>query len=192
MSFRYHINNVVTKANRMLGFVRRNTKCFRDSSVLISLYRSLVLSKLEYCSSVWAPSQAYLINKIERTQKRTVKWLAFQTKQNYRTVSYPILCKMFGLTPLHTRQKQLDLRNFNKIVAGHVNCPYLLSQVCLIVPRRALRRTKVFDSSARLCVRKNTFLPRIHALAETLKNDIDLFEPSATIFKRTVSVLNFD
>ena len=75
LSFEYHVNCVVAKANKMLGFVRRTTKDITDVTVLLSLYRTLVLSKLEYASSVWSPSQAFLSLKIERVQKRVVKWL---------------------------------------------------------------------------------------------------------------------
>ena len=80
LSFEYHVNCVVAKANKMLGFVRRTTKDINDVTVLLSLYRTLVLSKLEYACSVWSPSQAFLSLKIERVQKRAVKWLSFKTR----------------------------------------------------------------------------------------------------------------
>jgi hypothetical protein len=69
MSFRQHIYDIVCKANRLLGFIWRNTKDINNVTVFTTLFRSLVLSKVEYCSSVWSPSQANLINKIERVQK---------------------------------------------------------------------------------------------------------------------------
>ena len=34
------------------------------------LYKSLILPMLDYCSSLWDPHQAYLINKLE-----SVQWL---------------------------------------------------------------------------------------------------------------------
>ena len=73
----------VSKASRMLGFVYRTTKSFKDNTVLLTLYKSLVRSRLEYCSSIWSPSQQYLIDKIERVQKRLVRWLCYRDGLDY-------------------------------------------------------------------------------------------------------------
>ena len=85
MNFSYHVNFITKKANRMLGFVRRVTKPFKDCNVLCSLFKSLVRSGLEYCSSIWSPSQIYLISKLERVQKRVVKWLCYKKRINYES-----------------------------------------------------------------------------------------------------------
>ena len=100
MSFRQHIDDIVCKANRILGFIWRNTKDINNVTVFTTLFRSLVLSKLEYCSSVWSPSQANLINKIERVQKRAVKYMAYKQRLSYCNVFYIDLCSKFQLQPL--------------------------------------------------------------------------------------------
>ena len=43
-----------TKANRMLGFVKRNI-ISRHPSILLNMYKSFVRPHLEYCSPVWSP-----------------------------------------------------------------------------------------------------------------------------------------
>ena len=49
-----HITNICTKANRMLGFLRRNLfSCRQD--VKEAAYKGLVRPVLEYESSVWDP-----------------------------------------------------------------------------------------------------------------------------------------
>ena len=53
--FRYHVEEICKKANRMLGFVRRVVKPFYNEKVLICLYRTHVRSSLEYCSSIFSP-----------------------------------------------------------------------------------------------------------------------------------------
>ena len=191
LNFRFHIEKTVSSANRMLAFVRRVTKDLQDLPVHISLYRSLVLSKLEYCLSVWSPSQAYLIDKLERVQKRAVKWLAFKSRTPYRNVSYSTLCNQFNLTILSSRRNQLDLRNFNKLLNGRINCSYLLQEVSLYTPQRRTRRTPVFHSPARINLRKNTFLPRAHYMANLFTNQINIFETNVNSFKKSVSNLYF-
>lgn len=189
-TFRFHIDQIVSKSNRMLGFIHRTTKHFEDCSILITLYRSLVLSKLEYCCSIWSPSQVYLIEKLERVQQRVVKWLAFKSRLRYSDTEYPVLCARFGLTPLRRRRLQLDLRNLNKTLNGRTNCPYLLSQVNLNVPTRTLRHNDLFSISSRLCLRRNSYLPRVQNVANSVKNQIDVFDQNIVSFKHAVNKLN--
>ena len=73
-----HASNICTKANRTLGFPRRNlVACPRD--VKESAYKGLVRPILEYGSSVWDPQSILLQDELEKVQKRaarfvTVKW----------------------------------------------------------------------------------------------------------------------
>ena len=50
LSFKEHINEKINKAYMILGVIKRN---YRYLTVL--LYKSMVRSQLDYCSSVWAP-----------------------------------------------------------------------------------------------------------------------------------------
>ena len=50
-----HIGNITCKANKLLGFLRRNLK-IRNESTKENAYKAIVRSNLEeYCSTVWAP-----------------------------------------------------------------------------------------------------------------------------------------
>ena len=60
-----HIEKNASSSFKLLGFVYRMTKTFNDSYVLMSLYKSMVRSKLDYCSSIWCPSQQFLIKKLD-------------------------------------------------------------------------------------------------------------------------------
>ena len=191
LNFQYHVDHVVSKANKMLGFIRRTTKDINNVTVLKSLFRSLVLSKLEYCSSIWSPSQLFLSLKIERVQKRAIKWLAFKSSTPYRDVSYIDLCERFQLSTLDVRRKQLDLRNFNKILCSHINCPYLLSKVNFYIPRRCVRSPFTFYSPARIKVRRDSFLPRTHALINSLPSNVDIYECNPVAFKHVVKEIEF-
>ena len=68
-----HINQVAKKANRSLGFFRRNThgysRHFKEAA-----YKSLVRPHLEYCSSVWDPYTQTDITKLERVQRRGARY----------------------------------------------------------------------------------------------------------------------
>ena len=45
---------VCSKANRMLGLLSRTIK-YKNPAVLTTLYKSLVMSHIEYCSTIWNP-----------------------------------------------------------------------------------------------------------------------------------------
>ena len=52
MSFKYHIDYVVSKGRRMLGFIKRRASEFDDPYVTKTIFCSLVRSTLEYCHIV--------------------------------------------------------------------------------------------------------------------------------------------
>ena len=70
-----HVSNICTKANRTLGFLRRNlAACSQD--VKESAYKGLVGSVLEYGSSVGDPQSILLQDEqLEKVQKRAARFL---------------------------------------------------------------------------------------------------------------------
>ena len=59
----------VDKANRTLGFLRRNLK-IGSKSIKERTYKALVRPVLEYASTVWDPYTEENIKKIESVQRR--------------------------------------------------------------------------------------------------------------------------
>ena len=58
LNFDNHISEIITKANKIVGIIKRNFKDLNYSS-FSSLYKSLVRSHLEYGQSVWSPYEAH-------------------------------------------------------------------------------------------------------------------------------------
>ena len=163
MSFSLHVTKIVNKALRMLGFIKRTLKPFRNTTVFKVLYNSYVRSRLDYCSPVWSPDAKYLIDKVERVQKRFIKHLCFINCIPFENERYASLCDHFQLTTLAQRRKITDLTLFHKILHGKVNCPYLLSCISFNLPRKRTRHTDVFTipkRKSRLKVRNVDFFPR--------------------------------
>jgi len=52
--FRHRINDKINKAFSMLGIITRNFKHLTIQSFTM-LYKNMVRSHLDYCSSVWSP-----------------------------------------------------------------------------------------------------------------------------------------
>ena len=69
-----HVSNICTKANRTLGFLRRNlAACPKDVKELA--YKGLVRAVLEYGSSVWDPQSILLQDELEKVQKRAARFV---------------------------------------------------------------------------------------------------------------------
>ena len=69
-----HITNICSKANRTLGFLKRNLN-ISAKSVKENAYRSLVRPLVEYASPVWDPYNQNNIQKIEMVQRRGARYV---------------------------------------------------------------------------------------------------------------------
>ena len=72
LSFSIHIQNTVTAASRLVGWGLR-TFSGRGRMVMITILKSLVQPKLDYCSQLWSPSDQTSINKIEAVQRHLIE-----------------------------------------------------------------------------------------------------------------------
>ena len=63
MKWNTHVDKIVSKANSMIGFLRRNLGS-APRKVKIQAFKSLVRPHLEYCISVWDPHTKANIKKI--------------------------------------------------------------------------------------------------------------------------------
>ena len=74
LSWAEHISNTVSKANKVLGLLRRNLySC--SPFVKETAYKSLVRPRLEYCSSIWDPYHQEYKNKLESVQRRAARFV---------------------------------------------------------------------------------------------------------------------
>ena len=69
-----HVNNMSNKANKTLGFLKRNLRhC--PPKTKETAYKALVRPTLGYCSTLWDPYTAKNINIVERVQRRAPRWV---------------------------------------------------------------------------------------------------------------------
>ena len=69
LSWKQHINNIVSKTTKLFGFIRRIVKC-RDPGTIVKLYCSLCRPILECASTVWCPCLITQQDTLERVQRR--------------------------------------------------------------------------------------------------------------------------
>jgi len=111
LSWDDHVSSSVNKANRALGFVRRNLKnCTQPTKS--KCVTTLVRPHLEYASSACDPFLAAHIHKLEMVQRRAVRFI---TNKYGRTESVTKMLKETGLPLLQTRRKIARQKLFFKI-----------------------------------------------------------------------------
>ena len=112
LKFQDHIKQKINKAYSMLDNLRRNFKEM-DVESFISLYKVFVRSHLEYAESVWNPHYMYLIDDLEKVQKRATKIWRQCKRLNYRQ-----RLKFLNLPTLAFRRHSGDTIEVHKILTG--------------------------------------------------------------------------
>jgi len=76
------MQNKINKAYAMLGVIKRNFKYLKTSSFIL-LYKNMVRSRLDYCSSVWSPHRKGDMEDIEKVQEKATKLIPELKRMNY-------------------------------------------------------------------------------------------------------------
>ena len=185
LSFDVHINNAISKANKMLGLVKRSFN-FLDHTTFLMLYKALIRPHLEYGNIIWYPYLKRQSAAIEKVQRRATKILP-----SLKDKDYDQRLKILNLPSLKARRIRGDLIQAYKI----------FNNVDEIDPKqmfptnptnRTLRNSlnKIFKPHFNTKEKKNSFSYRIaqrwNELPEHIKN-----APSTNSFKNQVDDLDW-
>lgn len=109
-----HINNISSKANKTLGFLRRNL-AFAPRETKAMAYKTLVRPQLEYASAVWNPYQQKYIDQVEKVQRTAARWSC----RRWRNCSHVgEMLDQLEWPTLATRRENASLSFFYKIHSG--------------------------------------------------------------------------
>ena len=70
--FTEHIAGIVETVKDLTAWILRSFKS-RSRYVMLFLWKTIVIPRLDYCSQLWNPSKAYLITQLEELQKHFVR-----------------------------------------------------------------------------------------------------------------------
>jgi hypothetical protein len=116
LSWNPHIDEVVKKSNKTLGFIKRNFyKC--NKNIKLKCYLTLVRPILEYASSVWDPSTKENIKKLEQIQKRAARFITSEYSPQTRVT--PIV-KSLNLELLEDRRAKTKVVIIHKALNSNL------------------------------------------------------------------------
>ena len=175
LTFKDHIAQATTKANRVLGVIRRSFDHLTEST-FIQLYKALVRPILEYGHSVWQPSQKTLQREVEDVQRRATKLLG-----KMKDKTYPERLAILKLPSLEHRRRRGDMIDLYKYIHGIYDTD---RPTFSIYDRRDTRghSKKLEKHRSRLAVRSAFFSERVVSDWNSLPNSV-VTAPSMNSFK---------
>ncbi len=164
LTFSDHIQQAATKANNILGMIRRSYS-YIDMQVLRQLYTSLVRPILEYGNVVWFPLYKKDALSIEKVQRRATKMVP-----GLEDLPYELRLEKMKLPSLYYRRARGDMIEVYKYLTG-------IYQTKSPLARDYGQRTrghplKLKKRYARLSVRQNYFSFRVVDLWNSLPEDV--------------------
>ena len=150
------INNIANKANRTLGFLRRNLRV-SSRKIKSQAYFGLVRPQLEYAATVWDPHTQCNINRLEQIQRRAARYV---TSRHRNTSSVSDMLNTLQWKSLEQRRKEARLCMFYKIDRGLVA---IRKEGRLIPPRRRGRNQHQCSyqlPQSRIDAHKSSYFPR--------------------------------
>ena len=150
LTWNSHISRIKAKANKTLGFLRRNlypcSKQIKDMA-----YKTLVRPILEYSSTVWDPHVITLSKQLEAVQNRAARFVSgiYKQKSSITTIKQDL-----NWADLETRRKVARLTIFQDSLFGDLAIPVhdLLRPV-----QRSSRTTKPGTNFINIATNKNCY-----------------------------------
>ena len=113
-SFEQHIIELCKRCTGLCGWILR-TFSSRESTVMMTLFKSLVLSRLDYGSQLWSPTKIHQIIMIEKIQKAFTKHI-----KGFSSFSYQERLSNFKIYSLQRRRERYIIMYVFKILENLV------------------------------------------------------------------------
>ena len=120
--FDTHISNIIDTVKELTAWILRSFKT-RSKVVMLQLWKSVVLPRLDYCSQLWNPSKAYLIKQLEDLQKNFVRHI-----RGFANLEYESALEKLGLYSLKRRRERYQVIYLWCILEGYAPNIYCNNQ----------------------------------------------------------------
>jgi hypothetical protein len=158
LTFNTHMKHCYNKALKMLGFLFRTCRDFRNVQSLKIVYFSYVRSHLEYCCQVWNPTKVSCSAILEKIQKKFVRFLFFRnlvpdnpshnnTNFGCNSFSYSSCLRNLHLQSLRDRREFFDIDLVLKVFTHQIDSSSFMHFFGFPEELRELRHRRSFQTS---------------------------------------------
>jgi hypothetical protein len=121
---------ICVKVLGCLEFTARNTNDFKNELCLKTLFTSLVIHILMYCSIICSTSQIGIVKVIEQAQRRFLCFIVCKSKVYFNInplelISLSSIKNSLNLDSLTNRRRYADIYFLSKLVNGFISGPEL-------------------------------------------------------------------
>ena len=196
LSFTEHYSGVISRASKMLGYIKRTAANFFNPRALTVLYTALVRPHLEYASPIWSPGARTHVNSLKAVQRRFLRFAAFRlgVGRNRSDHEYTNITIKLDVPSLETRRIVADLLLLYKVLNYIVDSPGLLETTRLRIPRVNSRQSEIFYvPHYRTNVARNSWHPPALSYANRVLGEgadsVDFFSSSMGAFTTAICKL---
>ena len=132
-----HIQKVTSKANSVLGLLRRNLR-IASKAVKTQAYETLVILYLEYACTVWDPHTQVNVRRLDSAQRRAARYVC---NRWHNTSSVSEMQNELSWESLASRRERARLCMMYKVVHGLVDITWLQSKVLIPNPQYTPRKS---------------------------------------------------
>jgi hypothetical protein len=173
LKFQIHISNAVSKANRIVGVIRR-TYSYLDEESFLKLYKALVRPHLEYANCVWHPWLKKDIDLVEGVQRRATKLIP-----TLKELDYASRLRKLNLPTMSYRRARGDMIEVYKLISSGYDSELAGLLVPALHSRTRGHSRKLYPPKCRTSLRKIFFTVRVvgvwNGLPERVVNAPNLF-----------------
>ena len=184
-----HIEEVVRQCGRISGMILRTFKT-REKQCMLTLLKTLILSKIDFCSVLWAPYKVCDMRKVEKIQANFTRWI--EKPGSDTDLDYWDRLKEFNLYSVQRRFERYRIIYMSKILHAIVVNPGIEfndnkgSRIGLTskIPKHTikLREESFMVKGPRLFNQLSKFLKEFPCI------DIDNFKKSVDAFKKELDL----
>ena len=129
-----------------MGFLIRSTSFYTDIRCIKILYCALVRPLLEYGSIVWSPFFICHVKKLERVQRRFLRYIGYKNNMlnNNNQNALNDIQNSLNLNSLYSRMKNGDISFLSKLICGSITRSPLLEHIPFHVPQYNSRTCPTF------------------------------------------------
>ena len=185
LSWTEQISKITSKANRSLGFLRRNIRT-NSENVKTKAYNSIVRPTLEYAATVWSPWQKGLQDSLEAVQRRAARYVKNKFSREYSVTD---MIQSLGWESLQVRRLKMRIILLFKIIHDLIDIP--ADQLNSSNARTRGHNMRYRQISARQNYYRYSFLPHTIEHWNNLPPDLVKLKDLDT-FKTALSDLTLD